>query len=303
MTAYRPASGEGRLVFDKRKAHPLRCEPIMLPCGGCVQCRAAKARDWTVRAWMESSLQPIGCSLTLTYSPEHLPPGAGLRPHDLRLFLKRLWNRFPGLDVRFLVNGEYGDKGLRPHYHLLLWGLDFVEDRKPWSKAPSGELLYRSAELDALWGLGLAAIGTLTVASAGYAARYCMKKMTGAAAEQEYMRFDPDGQPYWVQPVFARMSRRPGLGGAWVDRFWHSDAMAEFVVMDGRKVPMPAYCVRRRFRDEPLVIEARKAVALSFLAEHAEDYTAERISVREAVMQLRMARLHRALEDEAGYAV
>lgn len=302
MTAYRPASGEGRLVFDQRKAKPF-CEPVMLPCGGCIQCRASKARDWTVRAWMESQLQPVGCSVTLTYAPQFLPDGATLRPHDLRLFMKRVWNAFPGVDVRFLVNGEYGDQGLRPHYHLLLWGLDFVEDRVPWNRAPSGEVLYLSKRLDALWGFGIAAIGTLTVESAGYAARYCMKKITGPMAEREYQRFAADGQPFWVHPVFARMSRRPGLGGAWIDRYWDSDAKSDFVRMDGRRVPMPEYCVKRRFKDQPEVIEARRAVALQYLADHASDFTIERIAVREEVMRLSMSRLHRALDAEAGYLV
>lgn len=312
MTAYRPASGEGRLVFDKRKAK-LSCEPVTLPCGGCIQCRAAKARDWTVRAWMESNLQPVGCSLTLTYSPEHLPKGATLVPHDVRLFMRRLLREFPGVDVRFLVNGEYGDHGLRPHYHMLLWALDFFEDRVPWNRAPSGETLFRSARLDALWGKGIVAIGTLTVASAGYAARYCMKKITGPQAEREYLRHEPDGQCFWVHPVFARMSRMifsedratrrgGGLGAPWVDRYWDSDAMSEFVVMDGKRVPMPDYCVKRRFKDQPDVIEARKAVALRFLAEHAEDYSGPRLRAREEVMQLRMSLLHRALDREAGYA-
>lgn len=300
MEAFRPASGEGRLVFDRRKALPFS-EPVMLPCGGCIQCRAAKARDWTVRAWMESQLEPVGCSVTLTYAPEFLPKGATLVPHDVRLFMRRVWREFPGVDVRFLVNGEYGDQGLRPHYHLLIWGVDFVEDRKPWDRAPSGEVLYLSPRLDALWGKGIAAIGTLTVQSAGYAARYCMKKITGPMAEREYQRFTPDGVPFWVHPVFARMSRKPGLGGAWVDRYWESDAKSEFVVMDGQRVPMPDYCVKRRFKDHPEVIEARREVALKFLAEHSEDYSPARLAVREEVMRLRMARLERALDAEAGY--
>lgn len=310
MTAFRPASGEGRLVFDKRRALP-SAEPLLLPCGGCIQCRAAKARDWTVRAWMESQLQPIGCSLTLTYAPEHLPPGATLVPRDVKLFMRRVWRDFPHVKARFLVSGEYGDQGLRPHYHLLLWGLDFIEDRVPWNRAPSGEVLYRSARLDALWSKGIAAIGTLTVQSAGYAARYCMKKITGPMAEREYMRFQPDGQPFWVHPVFARMSRiihcadgsrmAGGLGAPWVDRFWDNDAMSDFVVMDGQRVPMPAYCVKRRFRDQPEVIEARKQVALKFLAEHADDFTPARLAVKEEAMRLRMSRLERALDAEAGY--
>lgn len=310
MEAFRPASGEGRLVFDRRKASPA-CESVLLPCGGCIQCRATKAREWTVRAWMETQLQPIGCSLTLTYAPEHLPPGGTLSKRDLRLFMRRLWREFPDARLRFLASGEYGDQGLRPHYHLVVWGVDFIEDRTRWNRAPSGELLYRSARLDALWNKGIACIGTLTVEAAGYCARYCMKKITGAAAEREYLRHWADGQPYWVEPVFARMSRvihlddgskqAGGLGAPWVDRYWDSDAMSEFVVMNGARVPMPAYCVKRRFKDQPEVIEARRAVTLKFLADHAEDYSPARILVREEAMQLRMSRLHRALDAEAGY--
>ena len=75
--------------------------------------------------------------------------------------------------------------------------------------------MYRSAELDSLWGLGHTSVGDMTLQSAGYVARYCLK-ITGRDAPDHYKRINLDtGEIYSIEPEFARMSLKPGIGNGW----------------------------------------------------------------------------------------
>lgn len=89
-----------------------------VPCGGCVECRAARGREWGVRAAHEASMYAESSFVTLTYDDEHVP--VSLDPGCLQRFLKRVRKR---VAFRYLAAGEYGDRFGRPHYHVLLFGV------------------------------------------------------------------------------------------------------------------------------------------------------------------------------------
>lgn len=285
-----------RLVFSPHKSFN-GARPVMIPCGQCVGCRADQAREWATRCMLERQMHDASCFVTATYAPEHLPLGGSLSKRDHQLFMKRLRKACPQVDLRYLMCGEYGDHGLRPHFHYCFFGLDFVDDRVLWERAKGGDLLWRSPTLDAAWGKGIIVFGDLTYDSASYVGRYTHKKINGALAEAEYLRYSPDGQPYWVEPVFALASRRPGVAGAWVDEFWNSDARSDFVVIEGAKVPVPGYVLERRFGDDPDELARRKFRQRAVLRRFAADMTPERLVVREEVLTLRMKRLVRELES------
>lgn len=106
-----------------------------------------------------------------------------------------MWVRF----VFFLV-GEYGEKTLRPHYHVALFGyvpsnhVGVVEVRR--SGKPCGCAVCRS------WGLGVVHIGFLELASSAYIAGYILKGLT------------QKGNPLLSgrKPEYAKMSLNPGIG-------------------------------------------------------------------------------------------
>lgn len=186
--------------------HPLRLESErglvrVVPCGQCIGCRLERSRQWAVRLVHESKLHEKSCFVTLTYAPEHLPPGGTLVPEDLRLFIKRVrhW-ALPGR-VRFFACGEYGDALGRPHYHALLFGVWFSEGALLGGEGAAS--YWRSDQLSGLWSKGHASFGRVTFESAAYVARYVLKKVTGAGAPAHYGDRVPE---------FVRMSRRPGIG-------------------------------------------------------------------------------------------
>lgn len=187
----------------------------------------------------------VACFVTRTYDVDHLPRDWSVRKASHQHFMKRLW-RGLGRHVRNMSCGEYGEQGLRPHYHDILFGEDFVEDRVPVRKSQTGALLYSSPRLSKAWPFGEAVIGDFTYDTAFYVAKYNVKVLRGQAASREFLRrWDSrTGEEWFVEPPFLLMSRMPGLGASWFERFGADAFPSDFVVIDGRKLPVPAYYMR-----------------------------------------------------------
>ena len=184
---------------------------------------------WTGRILMESSESVNRSSfVTLTYSEENLPSGNGLRKTDLQNYLQRLRDSSIG-KVRYYAVGEYGEKTLRPHYHLALFNVD-----------PYGF----EEIIDKKWGLGHVKTGEITPQAAAYCAGYCTKKQ----GEKELI----PGQP----EEFHLASKNPPLGAAAVRRLEeymytrHGASVLEklgdvpnSVRMNGKQYPLGRYWV------------------------------------------------------------
>lgn len=182
-------------------------ERIDLPCGQCSGCKLERARQWALRCMHESSLYEENSFLTLTYNDDNLPEGGSLVLSHFQNFMKRL-RKSVKKTVRFLHCGEYGELNARPHYHCLLFNHGFP-DRKLYTER-NGIRLYVSDALSKLWPFGFSTIGDVTFESASYVARYSLKKVTGYSAEAHYGSRKPE---------YITMSRRPGIGKGWYEKF------------------------------------------------------------------------------------
>lgn len=237
-----PALNDGKagLTKNAKKAKLLLGQPsfITVACGKCVGCRLQRSYEWSLRIVHENKLHDVdGSFITLTYDDEHVPSDYGLHYEDFQLFMHRLRKRMPGCG-RFFMSGEYGDQFGRPHFHAILFNCQFP-DRKFW-KTQDGNNYYTSEILSGLWmNKGFATIGDVTLSSAGYVARYAMKKISGAT--DVYQFADVDGEVHDRVPPFCHMSLKPGIGYEWFQRY-HSDVFpADHLVFDGRKFPVPRY--------------------------------------------------------------
>lgn len=267
-------------------------ESLELPCGQCIGCRMRRASDWEIRIMHEASLHERSCFVTLTYSDAHLPADGSLRYRDFQLFMKRLRRRF-GPDVRFYMCGEYGETTRRPHYHACLFGVWF-EDQVPIGKSKSGFVFHDSAVLRDLWRMGHVSVQELVRETAGYCARYIMKKVLGPSSEEAYRVVSPDGEVIQLRPEFAVMSRRPGIGAGWLAKFARDVYPMDGVVVDGsvRQVPR-AYdrLFKRAGGDfEDVEFERFKRGQLTMA-----DNTPERRAVREKVHSARVSKFKRSL--------
>ena len=197
------------IVFDKRFSSIEGVEEIKLPCGRCVGCRLERSKQWAVRICHEKQLHDSCCFITLTYDDKHLPKGNTLKQEDMTLFIKRLRK---ALDhpIRYFYCGEYGSRTQRPHYHMCLFGENFIDSRKFYTSNFRGDVLYTSPFLEKIWQKGWCPFGDLTFDSAAYTARYILKKVNGPIAEEHYKGRSPE---------FICMSRRPGIGADWFKKF------------------------------------------------------------------------------------
>lgn len=230
------AQAGGPLSFQKAEFVSGRW--IDLPCGQCLDCRLDYSRSWAIRCVHEAQMHEASSFITLTYSNENLP-GMSLVYRDYQLFQKRVLKRFGS--NRFFMCGEYGGVTGRPHFHACLFGV-FFEDRLPWKKMESGEQLYRSALLESLWSNGHASVGSVTMQSAGYVARYVMKKALDSSVSSRRIIFDPVlGENVERVHEFSQMSLKPGIGRAWIEKYWSDVYPHGYVELDGVKMKPPRY--------------------------------------------------------------
>lgn len=150
---------------------------------------------WTLRLLFEFMSHEESCFITLTYDNDNLPYNIYYQPQlckqDIQLFMKRLRKMFTGKEIRFYCAGEYGEQTKRPHYHIILFGIDFNRLGLDVHKS--------SSILSKLWTYGHNSVGTTTVNSIQYVAGYVLKKFVNKKTDT-------------ITPEFTLMSRRPGIG-------------------------------------------------------------------------------------------
>lgn len=270
--------------------------PLELPCGQCVACRLNRSRMWATRCMHEADMHEKNCFITLTY--EKVPENGSLDVTDFQSFIRRLRKKYHGKKIRYFHCGEYGDRLGRPHYHGLLFGFDF--DDKVLFKETAGGRLYFSQSLRDLWGKGHCLVGDVSFESAAYVARYVLKKVTGADAEPHYRGLAPE---------YVTMSRRPGIGKSWLEKFGAEVYPSDEVIVRGVACKPPRYYDNwLEGKDEKLwrkVKEARGkdlkktlACARFGVTTIVEDNSVFRQKVKEKVALARVARLARSLEAE-----
>lgn len=272
MPCYHPIPGyQGGAGEAVRVMPPLGTANLSLPCGRCLGCRTARAKEWGERCRHEAACHEHNIFATLTYDEAHCP--SELKPDHLAEFIRSLRQAVrrgdpafisnPASSVRYFASGEYGDLYGRPHYHAILFNLGCVEQTKV------GADLWINERLTALWGRGEIKCGSVTGRSASYVAGYTSKKLG----------CDADGVVR--QPPFIRCSRKPGIGLPWVRTFAEDLRGGAVVTADGGTMPLPRY-YRKLLAGSQVGDEA--AVA-RIAATPSMDRSAERLADAERIHQ------------------
>lgn len=299
MTCFFPleawrVEGQAKLVF----AWPGRdgfVEALKVPCGQCIGCRLDRSRQWAVRCMHEAACWKHNAYITLTYSPEHLPPYGSLQLRDFQLFMKRLRKRF-GRNIRFFHCGEYGAKLGRPHYHACIFNFDFED--KYYFTTINGFDLYRSQALEELWPFGFSTIGEVNFRSAAYVARYILKKVNGDAADHHYSFVDADGQIRIKAAEYVTMSRRPGIASWWLEQYFDDVYPSDGVVVHGKKCKPPRFYDNQLAEVDPYMFDDVKFERFQRAQKNLDSNTQERLNVRHEVMLERLKLLPRPLETD-----
>lgn len=232
----------------------------------------------------EAQMWPDNCFITLTYADEHLPEDKSLNVRHFQLFMKKLRKQYSPRTIRLFHCGEYSDPPAnRPHYHALLFNFDFV-DKKLHTLNRDGHRLYTSPTLERLWPFGYSIIGSVSFQSAAYVARYCVKKVTGTAAAAHYAGRKPD---------YATMSRRPGIGSTWYEKYKTEVYPSDFVVRNGAKMRPPKAYDRYLELEDAKLLEQIKITRIRNAKRHSDDLTVDRRASREIVQEARAKMLKR----------
>ena len=235
---------EGKLVPSEVKImHP---GSVTIPCGRCIGCRLDYSRSWADRMMLEmESCDRKAIFLTLTYNNSHGVPcmvsdyEAGeneyfpqdglvrlngdkaylceaftLYKRDVQLFMKRLRKHFKERKIRFYAAGEYGDHTFRPHYHIILFGISFddIPDLCLHGCNELGQSYYISRTFSSIWRNGFVLLSNVSWRTCAYVARYVTKKVGSILLTQDYLN---------QEPVFALMSRKPGIGAFYLGEHPH----------------------------------------------------------------------------------
>lgn len=285
-------SGKRSIVFNRNAGY--EDLPVEVPCGQCVGCRLERSRQWAIRCVHEASLYDDNCFLTLTYDDKHLPGDGSLDKDAFPKFMKRLRKKYPRSkdnNIRYFMCGEYGEKFARPHYHACIFNFDFP-DKTLWSvrngiRLYTSEILSGSEKVRALWPFGYCVIGDVTFDSAAYVARYIMKKITGESASDHYGGLEPE---------FCTMSRRPGIGKGWYEKYQSDLFPHDKTIIKGKEVNVPKFYRQLHELDDAKLAFLLK-VTRKKLAAASDDTTIKRLRDREICLKARLKTLTRSIEE------
>lgn len=226
-----PSKGETKIYFGSPYSLPNEKKVgIALPCGKCVGCREDRAKMWAVRCAHESRMHDDNCFITLTYRDEDLPVGGSLDKSHFVLFMKRFRKKISPLQIRFFHCAEYGENYGRPHHHAIIFGYQFP-DRVLLSEK-KGVRLYTSQILSSLWRYGYSSVGDVTYDSCRYVAKYVVKKLT----LDEFL--DTPGD---LVKEYITMSRNPGIGSKWYEKYKGDIFPCDNVVVEGKMSKVPRF--------------------------------------------------------------
>ena len=326
-------NGKSVVCFKLASVGEKPYEKCQVPCGRCEGCMISRSRDWAVRCVHEASLYGDNNSfITLTYSDENLPPRidqscdercavykSHLKPcpkgslckKDFQDFMKRLRKRCNGIipvekkpgkfhyPIRYYQCGEYGSLLKRPHFHACLFNYVFP-DLELFSER-QGVKIFTSELLQDLWPYGYSTIGQVNFATAAYVARYVMKKRYGNKAAEHYLSGvdEQTGEVDYLEPEYTTMSRRPGIGKDWFDRYHKDVYPKDYITHEGEKLKVPSYYDAIYDEMDKEELKRIKIRRQKHALKKPEDKTLARLAVREKCLKSKTKRLIRSIENEA----
>lgn len=116
---------------------------MIVPCGTCEVCKIKQAKVWSNRINLECKhYNNVSAYVTLTYNDKNLPKDGNLKKEHVQKFLKLLRYYLNGREIKYFAVGEYGPKNLRPHYHLIIMGVDGTDHHRQQERLKLKQPLY-----------------------------------------------------------------------------------------------------------------------------------------------------------------
>lgn len=226
----------------------------IIPCGNCLICNLKKSAEITMRASHELITQKGKAQfITLTYDNKHIcrkghrgakivrtkqgDTGGNLNYRDCQLFIKRLRKKFKNKKIKYIICGEYGELYNRPHYHAIIYGLDYNE---------------LNDNLNKLWGLGKTDISEIEISehAISYVTGYVNKKrMSKINKIDNYLKLGRT-------PPFLKYSK--GLGKDWALKNKENWLKTLKITTKYGETTVPRYYIKLIKRLNSKIIKAKK---------------------------------------------
>lgn len=308
------SSGKRDIVFKPTRGKSYLDHELLVPCNNCIGCRLERSHQAAMRCMDEAQMCEDNCFITLTYDEVKLPEDGCLDKSHFPLFMKRLrqwsvrhdrtgreiaekWQKVLVVPrIKYYHCGEYGDKFGRPHLHACVFGFDFP-DRVYHHSNGLGHRFYTSEILDRLWGNGIALIGDVTYETAAYVARYVLKKVNGEMADEHYVDKESG---YIRQAEYVTMSRRPGIGKRWYEKFKADCFPWDTRAVRGRSVLPPKYYGNLFQVENPEIFDRIKLERVKRFTKSVDgesDTSPRRLRVREENKLMQIKRLERRYDS------
>lgn len=230
---------------------------VPCPCGKCESCAKRRASGWSFRILKEAELKGSAFFVTLTYDNEHCPMKYRTKAPDkhgngeefqktqkptvdithLQKFIKKVRKSNHSKSISYYAVSEYGSESYRPHYHIILMGIDIISfvGIENWEEIKRGKLKldgYSQMKIKD-WENGHITIGKVTPASIGYTLKYISKG-------RQIPQYIGDKR----QKEKSLMSK--GIGKSYlipaVVKQHQLDPMRQYcVTVDSKKIPLPRY--------------------------------------------------------------
>lgn len=178
--------------------------------------------------------------MTLTYNDENMPLDKGLHLSDFQKFKDNLRYNSDGRKFKYYHCGEYGDKRKRPHYHVILYGFDPLNNNdremvyESWGRCESfffDPLPKNWRHTKSPQGKGMLPVCREDIA---YTCGYVQKKLNGAKGKEEYGN---------KRPPYSTGSNGLGLEFALANA--ERLCSNRWTYLNGKKIGLPRY-----FRDK-----------------------------------------------------
>lgn len=234
----------GRTIYDDRVCY------VELPCGNCIECREAKAREWQVRLGEEIKDHKYKYFITLTFSPKELQQLClktrleecnAVAAYAVRHMLER-WRKTYKKSLRHWLITELGHEGTeRIHMHgILMSDIELQFDKTKEENFYTWKY----------WKYGLVYVGQyVNQRTVNYIVKYINK-------------IDNDHKGFVGQILCS-----PGIGKSWLDRIDQSQykyrprqTKDTYTLNNGCKVKQPTY-----YRNKLRTPEEREQIWREFM--------------------------------------
>lgn len=201
-------------------------------CGHCCSCRKSKSIEWNMRATHELIMNPKAVYFTLTYDNEHLPKGAINKMNDkdergiicrkdVTNFIKRLRKKYK--NIRYLYCAEYGPLTWRPHYHFVIFGIDYKDIKQKDLKD-----FWKNGRVDK---------------SNEFVTEYCIAYISGYIRKKEKLKKAEDYYTNNGRPA-PYLQASQGLGREWCFKNAESWTKTLKIGYRGFQLPIPRYYIK-----------------------------------------------------------